>query len=382
LQFASLPSKQTPTHYPSDISDKKPENLKRAPSLGESAVAGMNKVLKPGQTVFKAGEAADGMYLVRKGELVVFLEKDGKEVVLAKVGEGGMIGEMALFDRQPRSASVKASTDAEVTLITVDEFSKLMKQIPKWFVGLMSALSSRLRTTNDRLKSLEASGAAIGGPVPTSASSNTSAPSTSAKPFQGFLRTLHILELIWHKDGVKEGKDWLLSKAVVDDMLINVFCEQPAKVNAMVELLVAEQAVSMKQDQYKKPALALANRGSLKQISDFLLAFSKANPGLKSIPDSITNMMIVIQQLLTKAAYDQLTVSLEELEEEGKTLGMPTQDWPQAIKTFANLGEAIKVVKGTSKSGVGLKVSKDAFLILHRQLGTINRIARVNFESS
>ena len=105
------------------------------------------------------------MYLVRKGELRVYLEQNGKEVTLVTIGDGGMIGEMALFDQQPRSASVKATKDTEVaTLISLIDFEKLMKQIPKWFVGLMIALSGRLRQTNERLQKLEAGISSTGRP--------------------------------------------------------------------------------------------------------------------------------------------------------------------------------------------------------------------------
>ena len=103
--------------------------LREQPRYGVG-VAGANKICKPGQVLFKSGDASDGMYIIRKGELRVYLEQDGKEVVLATIGDGGMIGEMALFDRQPRSASVKATKETEVTHITVGDFEKLMKQIP------------------------------------------------------------------------------------------------------------------------------------------------------------------------------------------------------------------------------------------------------------
>ncbi len=81
-------------------------------------MAGTNKVLKEGQVLFKAGDKPDGMYLIRKGELRVYLEQDGKEVSLASIGEAGMIGEMGLFDAQPRSASVKATKETVVKHIS------------------------------------------------------------------------------------------------------------------------------------------------------------------------------------------------------------------------------------------------------------------------
>ena len=81
-------------------------------------MAGNVKSIKAGAVLFRAGDPADGMYLVRKGELMVYLEQNGTEVKLANVGAGNMIGEMAFFDKKPRSASVKANEDTEITIIT------------------------------------------------------------------------------------------------------------------------------------------------------------------------------------------------------------------------------------------------------------------------
>ena len=74
---------------------------------------------------------------------------------LQNLTSGAMIGEMALFDNKPRSASAAAITDVEFTHISKADFNRIMKQIPKWFVNLMSTLSSRLRVTNDRLNEAE-----------------------------------------------------------------------------------------------------------------------------------------------------------------------------------------------------------------------------------
>ena len=59
-------------------------------------MAGRNIVLLPGRKLFSAGEASDGMYLIRRGKLLVFIEVQGRETTLAEVTTGAMIGEMAL----------------------------------------------------------------------------------------------------------------------------------------------------------------------------------------------------------------------------------------------------------------------------------------------
>ena len=114
---------------------------------------GKNKLLKSGDILFRTGDASNGMFLIRRGQLEVYLEKDGAEISLAKMGAGAMLGEMALFDNNTRSASARAVEDTEVTHITTKEFDTIMKQIPKWFVKLMANLSSRLREMNAKINS-------------------------------------------------------------------------------------------------------------------------------------------------------------------------------------------------------------------------------------
>ncbi len=331
-------------------------------------MAGLNKSLKAGTVVFKAGENADGMYLVRKGELVVYLEQGGKEVILAKIAEGGMVGEMALFDRMPRSASVKASTDTEITHISMDDFSKLMKQIPKWFVGLMSALSGRLRTTNERLKGLEAKG---GAPAPAVVIQGKIA----EKPFQSIKRILNIMELLWHRDGTKDGKDWSIQRKILEDEICGVFGEEPAKILTLLDVLCTEKILVAKQDSYKNNVIAMPNRGSLRQFSTFLTDFTKGNPNMSVVPEPLMNMLRMISKQSAKAPYDQFTVTLEDLEEEAKTAGLVPERWKDLMPIFAGFGEGLKPTKTSTKSGLGLRVIKTDVATLMKNLTTFNKLA-------
>lgn len=341
-------------------------------------MAGANKILKSGQVVFRAGDAADGMYLVRKGLLVVYLEQEGKEVVLAKIGEGGMIGEMALFDRQPRSASVKAESDTEITLVSQDDFLKLMKQIPKWFVALMTALSGRLRTTNDRLKQVEATAAALktGGVGPADAVGGI-----PQKPFQSTLRMLYVLELLWHRDGTKDGKDWCLQRQIAEDCLTKVFGESAARVNALLDLLAQELILTSKVDQYKNTVLALSNRAALRQFAEFLSNFTKTNPSLRVIPETTMTILTLLHKLGVKAAYDQYTCTFEDIVEEATAGGIDASGWAPNVKAMANYGESLKIVKTTSKSGFGLRVIKSEFPALMKSLNAFNRVSAAKLDT-
>ncbi len=258
-------------------------------------MAGTNKVLKEGQVLFKAGDKPDGMYLIRKGELRVYLEQDGKEVSLATIGEAGMIGEMGLFDAQPRSASVKATKETEVTHISGEDFGKLMKQIPKWFVGLMSALSGRLRTTNDRLKKLESG---LGG--------GATAPSAGAKgkPFQNVMRQMNVMMLLWNRDGEKDGKDFVLQKAPMEKTLVETFNEDGDKVKMLLEVLVKEKFLSTRQDSYKNVVLSTANRGTINNFITFMAAFVKANPNKPYLSPDAIGMLRTLEKMTLAAPYD------------------------------------------------------------------------------
>lgn len=322
-------------------------------------MAGANKTLKEGQLLFKAGDQSDGMYLVRKGELRVFLEQNGKEVMLASVGAGGMIGEMALFDNSPRSASVKAVTDCEVTQISTDDFAKLMKQIPKWFVSLMVALSSRLRTTNERLRKLEtvAAGAA-----------NTQ----SGKPFQSVLRQLNVLILLWAKDGVREGKEITLAKSLVEKQLAEGFGEDPEKTKLMFEVLTKQKLITTRIDKYKNAVLIATNRTLLTALPEFIQGFLKISGGKPCLPDSGIGLLQVLERMVLKSPYDSITISLADLEKEGARDGLPTAEWSSSLDLLKSAGDEVKIVK--SSGGPGLKTNKkdvSNFTRLHEILAAL-----------
>jgi CRP/FNR family cyclic AMP-dependent transcriptional regulator len=104
--------------------------------------------LKSGETLFQKGDPARSMYVVLTGELRI---GDGN-AIFDRLTEGGIVGEMALIDHGPRSATVTASTDC--TLAEVDEkrFLFLVQQTPMFALNVMRLLSQRLRRMNAMVK--------------------------------------------------------------------------------------------------------------------------------------------------------------------------------------------------------------------------------------
>ncbi len=94
-----------------------------------------------GQIIFSAGESGDVMFVVKEGEVDVLV---GNQVV-ETIGAGGIFGEMALIDRNPRSASAVAKTDCQLVPIDEARFKFLVQQTPFFAIEVMRVMARRLR---------------------------------------------------------------------------------------------------------------------------------------------------------------------------------------------------------------------------------------------
>lgn len=108
---------------------------------------GQPKTFRGGETIFREGDPADCLYVVKEGTVDITLGNR----LLKPLGSGEIFGEMALIDGSPRSADAVARTD--VTLIPVNEkqFVFLVGQLPYFALGVMRVLAERLRTMNRAL---------------------------------------------------------------------------------------------------------------------------------------------------------------------------------------------------------------------------------------
>jgi CRP/FNR family cyclic AMP-dependent transcriptional regulator len=106
--------------------------------------------LKAGEALFAAGDIGDGCYRLEQGLLKVTITSPrGEERILAVLGPGEIAGELSLIDRQPRSASVIAIKDCELSFISQQNFEKYTKQDPDIYRYLVNVLALRLRETDE-----------------------------------------------------------------------------------------------------------------------------------------------------------------------------------------------------------------------------------------
>jgi len=99
-----------------------------------------------GQAIFREGEPGDVMFVVKEGEVDIIVHG----TVIDTIGPGGLIGEMALIDKQPRSATAVAKSDAKLVRIDERRFQHLVQQTPFFALEVMRIMAHRLRQMDKR----------------------------------------------------------------------------------------------------------------------------------------------------------------------------------------------------------------------------------------
>jgi len=115
-------------------------------------VAAASRTLRvpAGRTVFRKGDPGDGCYLVLEGAVKVTLPvSGGQEIRLAILGRGDVVGEMALLDSLPRSATVTAAKASELCYLSPSTFDRLAQTDVEIARQLLRAVTARLRAGNE-----------------------------------------------------------------------------------------------------------------------------------------------------------------------------------------------------------------------------------------
>ena len=104
-------------------------------------------------TIFRKGDPGDAMYLIEVGQVGISItDADGHFVTLAELGPGDFFGEMAMLDGHGRSANAIALDDSRLAKLTRDDFLTFMRSDPRVTLELLTALTHRLRRTDELLR--------------------------------------------------------------------------------------------------------------------------------------------------------------------------------------------------------------------------------------
>jgi CRP/FNR family transcriptional regulator, cyclic AMP receptor protein len=108
-----------------------------------------------GEAICRQGEVGNCLYVVQAGRALVSREEGGSEVVVGELRAGEIFGEMAIFDRLPRSATVRASGPARVLTLDKKGFLRRVHEDPSLAYHILERLSQRIRHLNEELSRLK-----------------------------------------------------------------------------------------------------------------------------------------------------------------------------------------------------------------------------------
>lgn len=116
----------------------------------------LGKVYQDGEVIICEGEEGNCMYVIQEGEVEVFIRgDDGKEIRLGVRVAGEFFGEMAIFDRDVRSATVRALGEARVLTVDKKNFMRRVHEDPSLAFRLVETMSRRIRELGDEVVRLQ-----------------------------------------------------------------------------------------------------------------------------------------------------------------------------------------------------------------------------------
>lgn len=223
--------------------------------------------------LFREGDPPDAMYIVKTGQLAVTKTKGSSEVTLAEIKTGAMVGEMAIFDKKPRSANVKAMKDSEVVALPYDALDKQLDALPIWIKAIMKTMNENLREANKKIKILESSSG-----------------DTERFPPHVVNKMISLINLVGARFGQKEADgSIIIPPNKLRNFTIQIFQEPTNKMDSMQEAL---QALNL----FKVEDLGEGRKRLTNLKPDFLVEF-----------------VDWYNEWLFKQDKDKITISLEEV---------------------------------------------------------------------
>ncbi|HXQ74504.1 MAG TPA: DUF1003 domain-containing protein [Pyrinomonadaceae bacterium] len=112
------------------------------------------KTVPQNTRLFRQGDTGDAMYLIESGRVRISLrDADKQEVTLAELAQGDFFGEMSIIDGRQRSADAQVIESARLAVLSRDAFLSFVRKKPDVALEMLSALTDRLRRTDELLRS-------------------------------------------------------------------------------------------------------------------------------------------------------------------------------------------------------------------------------------
>ena len=144
----------------------KTDHLRNVPIFTDLSDSDLNRIAskmvsrdyEKGQMILLEESTGETFFIMTSGTVkVTRLSDDGREVILALLGESDFFGEMSLLDGEGRSANIVANEDAEVMTLSRRDFLEYLETYPKIAIALLEELAVRIRKSDQQIESLSLS---------------------------------------------------------------------------------------------------------------------------------------------------------------------------------------------------------------------------------
>ena len=115
----------------------------------------LGKDYQDGEIIVRQGDVGDSMFVIQEGQIEVLKETDGEQTRLRIAKEGEFMGEMAIFERVDRSATVRAKGKVRVLTIDKKNFLRRVHEDPSLAFRIAQTMSSRIRELSDEIARLK-----------------------------------------------------------------------------------------------------------------------------------------------------------------------------------------------------------------------------------
>ncbi len=183
-----------------------------------------NKIvkLKKNEELFQEGDKPDSMYVIKKGRLAITKKKGNTKIPLAELKPGDLLGEMAFFEKSPRSAGAMAIADGtEVIELPFSALDAQWANLPVWVKSIVKAINGHLRTANIKIRQLE----------------RTKEEEMEVFPSHAITQLMSILGFVTNRYGENVDQGIQVPAGLLRKYTIQVFRQATHKMNKLCEVL-------------------------------------------------------------------------------------------------------------------------------------------------
>jgi CRP-like cAMP-binding protein len=115
----------------------------------------LGRMYSDNEVIFKEGEAGHAMYVIQSGKVRITKRTPSGEFTIATLQDGDILGEMAIFDRLPRSATAAASGNARILTVDKKKLFQTISKDPTLVFKIIESMSQRIRRLDEELTQLK-----------------------------------------------------------------------------------------------------------------------------------------------------------------------------------------------------------------------------------